>query len=85
MELQARQSYSNYVNGYELIATAGKALSEAKENLKAVNEQYQAGLMTLTDLLEAQTQWHTSYSNLIEAKTQYRINEIDYLRNIGKL
>lgn len=85
MELQAHQTYSNYVDGYDLIATAGKALTEAEKNLTAVSEQYQAGLMTLTDLLEAQAQWHTSYSNLIEAKTQYRINEIDYLRSVGRL
>lgn len=85
MELQARQTYSNYVDGYELIATAGKALDEAQKNLNSVTEQYQVGLMTLTDLLEAQSQWHTSYSNLIEAKTQYKINEVEYRRATGLL
>ena len=85
MELQAHQSYSNYVDGYELIESATKALNEAQENLEAITEQYQVGLMTLTDLLEAQAQWHTSYSNLIEAKTQYKINEVDYLRASGLL
>ena len=85
MELQARQTYSNYVDGYDLIATASKALDEAQENLTAITEQYQVGLMTLTDLLEAQAQWHTSFANLIEAKTQYKINEVDYLRSVGKL
>lgn len=84
MELQAHQAYSNYVDGYELIASATKALNEAESNLNAITEQYQVGLMTLTDLLEAQAQWHTSYSNLIEAKTQYKINEVDYLRSVGK-
>lgn len=85
MELQARQSYNNYVDGYELIASALKAFEEAEANLGAVTEQYQVGLMTLTDLLEAQSQWHTSYSNVIEAKTQYKINEIEYMRNTGLL
>lgn len=85
MELQARQTYSNYIDGYELIATAAKALEEAESNLTAINEQYQVGLMTLTDVLEAQSQWHTSYSNLIEAKTQYKINEVEYLRSVGML
>lgn len=85
MELQARQTYSNYVDGYDLIITATKALDEAQSNLTAITEQYQVGLMTLTDLLEAQAQWHTSYANLIEAKTQYKINEVDYLRSVGML
>lgn len=85
MELQAHQTYSNYIDGYELIATAAKALDEARDNLTEITAQYQFGLMTLTDLLEAQAQWHTSYANLIEAKTQYKINEVDYLRSVGLL
>lgn len=85
MTLQARQAYSNYMDGFSLIESAGKAFTEAELNLKMMKEQYEAGLMTLTDLLEAQSQWQASYSNLIEAKTQLKINEIEYLRNIGKL
>lgn len=85
MELQAHQTYHNYIDGYELIGSATKALKEAEENLEAITEQYQVGLMTLTDLLEAQAQWHTSYANLIEAQTQYKINEVDYLRSVGLL
>ena len=85
MELQSRQAYNNYMTGYELITTANKALNEAKSNLNAITEQYQVGLMTLTDLLEAQSQWQSSYSNLIEAKTQFKINEVDYLRSVGML
>lgn len=83
MELQAHQAYSNYTDGVELIKSAEKAFSEAKQNLEMMQDQYEHGLMTLTDLLEAQSQWHTSFSNLIEAKTQYRINRVDYLRSIG--
>ena len=41
--------------------------------------------MTLTDLLDAQSQWQSSYSNLVEAKTQMKINEVDYFRSIGQL
>lgn len=85
MELQARQAYSNYVDGFSLIKSAEKAFGEAQANLKLMKEQYETGLMTLTDLLEAQSQWQASYSNLIEAKTQLKINEIDYLRSIGEL
>lgn len=85
MDLQARQTYNNYIDGYDLIQTASKALDEARRNLDEITARYQAGLMTLTDLLEAQSQWHASYANLIEAKTQYKINEIDYLRAAGHL
>ena len=85
MELQARQAYSNYTDGLELIKSAEKAFEEAQLNLQLMNDQYQHGLMTLTDLLEAQSQWQTSYSNLIEAKTQYKINRVEYLRATGAM
>lgn len=85
MELQAHQAYSNYVDGIKLIESAKVAFDEASSNLENMQSQYEYGLMTLTDLLEAQSQWHTSYSNLIEAKTQYRINRVEYLRAVGTL
>ena len=85
MDLQARQAYNNYMDGFILIESAEKAFSEAEQNLRLMQDQYEAGLMTLTDLLEAQSQWHASYSNLIEAKTQSKINEIEYLRSTGQL
>ncbi|MDE5843791.1 MAG: TolC family protein [Muribaculaceae bacterium] len=85
MQLEARQNYSNVVTGLELITSADKAMNEANENLRMMREQYEVGLNTLTDLLEAQSQWQSSYSNLIEAQTQYRINQVEYLRSIGEL
>lgn len=85
MELQAQQTYSNYLDGFSLIESAEKAFENSELNLKMMKEQYESGLMTLTDLLEAQSQWQASFSNLIEAKTQLKINEIDYLRSVGKL
>lgn len=85
MELQAHQAFSNYEDGIELIKSAEKAYIEASQNLDLMQDQYESGLMTLTDLLEAQSEWQTSFSNLIEAKTQYRINRVEYLRSIGLL
>ena len=85
MDLQAHQAFSNYTDGVELITAAEKSMEEAQQNLDIMKESYEHGIMTLTDLLEAQSQWHSSYSNLIEAKTQYRINRVDYLRAIGIL
>lgn len=85
MELQAHQAFNNYIDGIELIRSAEKAYEEARLNLDMMQDQYSNGLMTLTDLLDAQSQWQSCYSNLIEAKTQYRINRVEYLRSVGIL
>lgn len=85
MELEVRQNYSNLLTGVDLVRSAETAMGEADENLRLMKEQYEVGLLTLTDLLEAQTQWQTSYSNLIEARTQWHIYRVDYLRSAGLL
>ncbi|MDE6267539.1 MAG: TolC family protein [Muribaculaceae bacterium] len=85
MELEASQNFSNLLTGTTLIKSAETAMTEADENLRIMKEQYEAGLSTLTDLLEAQSQWQTSFANAIEAQTQYRIYYVDYMRSIGAL
>ena len=40
---------------------------------------------SLTNLLDAQSQWKQANSNYIEAQTQYKIYETEYLRATGKL
>ena len=85
MQLEANQNYNNLLTGTSLIRSAQAAMNEADENLAIMKAQYEVGMATLTDLLEAQSQWHSSYSNLIEARTQYRIYHIDYLRSTGAL
>lgn len=85
MQLEVNQNYNNLFVGTSLLQSAETAMSEADENLKIMKDQYGVGLATLTDLLEAQSQWQSSYSNLIEAKTQYKIYYIDYLRSVGQL
>lgn len=83
MELQAHQAYNNLKDGDELIISAEKAFEEARKSLEMMQDQYENGLMTMTDLLEAQSQWHAAYSNLIEARTQQRINLVEYKRSVG--
>lgn len=85
MQLEANQYYSNLQTGQLMIESAEIAMKEADDNLRAMKDRYEVGLNTLTDMLEAQAQWQTSYSNMIEAETQYRINRVDYLRSIGAL
>jgi len=50
-----------------------------------MREKYDENYCTLTDLLDAQSQWQQAECNLIEAKTQYKISESEYLKAIGKL
>ena len=85
MSLEVEQAVRNVKDGYRLIQTAELALRQAEENLRVMRNRHAAQMAPLTDLLDAQSQWQQAESNLIEAQTQYRIYETEYLRSTGTL
>lgn len=85
MELEARQAAIAISDGESLIASAEIALEQAQESLRVEKARYDESMGSLTELLDAQTQWYQARSNLIEARTQYQINLTDYKRATGQL
>jgi outer membrane protein TolC len=85
MDIEVRRAVLNLGDGYRMVETADKGLRQATENLRVMTDRYQSSLSTLTDLLDAQSQWQQAESNLIEAQTQYRIYETEYRRATGTL
>lgn len=85
MELEVQQAITNVMTSHELIGTAELALSQAKASLGNMQQRYDVGMTSLTDLLDAQSQWQSAYSDLIEARAQYRMNITEYLRVTGRL
>ena len=61
------------------------ALKSAEDNLKVCRDQYELGMETLVNVLEAQTQWYKCSSDWISAVTEYRLSCSRYLQSIGKL
>ena len=80
LNLEVQQAISNVVTGEGLLRSAEVAMKQAQASLDETTQSYRLGMCTLTDMLDAQSQWHTSRSNLIEAQTQLRIYVIDYQR-----
>lgn len=85
MELQANQAALNLSDSYNLIEAAKDGKAQADENLRVVGNRYHASMCPLSDYLDAQFQWQQAKSNLIEAFTQSRIAETDYLMATGHL
>ena len=85
LELQARQAAMNLDDGWNLIKKARTSMAQASENLRVMTERYEEGMSNLTDLMDAQNQWHQANSDMIEASTQYQIYRVEWLRAIGKL
>lgn len=85
LHIETRQASQNLLDGYRLLKTATLGSQTADENLRIMHDRYLNGMSTLTDLLDAQSQWQQARSNLIDAQTQYKIYETEYLRVTGKL
>ena len=85
LSIETRQAVQNLTNGYQMVETAKLGQRQADENLRVMQDKYEASMATLTDLLEAESQWQQAHANLIEAQTQYKIYETEYQRVTGKL
>lgn len=85
LDLELKNAITNVNDASNMVGSAEVAMDQANENLRMMRDRYDNSMIVLSDLLDAQSQWQQSYSNLIEAQTQYRIYRTEYLRASGKL
>ncbi|HKL33153.1 MAG TPA: TolC family protein [Tangfeifania sp.] len=85
LQLEVEQARLNLNLAYERIQMSETALEQAEENLRITRDNYEVGMEKLTDLLKAQTQWQEAHSNLIDAKTDYKIKKTNWLKVTGRL
>jgi outer membrane protein TolC len=85
MRIEVRKAVQNVTDAQRMVETATTGRQQADENLRVMRQKYDNQMCTMTDLLDAQSQWQQSRSNLIEAQTQLKIYETEYLRVTGQL
>jgi outer membrane protein TolC len=85
LELQIKQSSYNAVNAWQNVKDAEFALKQAQENLRISTDRYMVEMETISDLMASQAAWQMAYSNLIDARIDYRIKEVEYFKAIGEL
>ncbi len=64
IQLQVQKSWNDEQSARHKINVAQEAVVQADENLKLVTEQYREGVITYTEVLDAQSLWTQSYTNL---------------------
>jgi outer membrane protein TolC len=85
MRVEVRKAVQNVTDSERMVETATIGRQQADENLRVMRQKYDNQMCTMTDLLDAQSQWQQARSNLIEAQTQHKIYETEYLRVTGRL
>ncbi|MBN2167035.1 MAG: TolC family protein [Marinilabiliaceae bacterium] len=82
--LQINKSFNELNESFEQIKVAQSLLEQATEHLKVVNDNYEAGIMSTSDLLEAQAMNQEAEAALVDAKSNYRIKQILYKHAVAK-
>ena len=85
MRVEVRRAVQNVTNAQLMVETATIGTQQGDENLRVMQQKFDNQMCTMTDLLDAQSQWQQARSNLIEAQTQLKIYETEYLRVTGLL
>lgn len=80
LQLEIEQARLNLLDAKSRVEMTNKSLEQANENLRISQDNYNLGMETIVNLLEAQAQWQKAYSNKIDALTDLKIKESNYLR-----
>ena len=83
ISLEVQQVYLQLNESAKRVELSGASLEQAGENLRLSNDRLKAGTITGQDVLEAQTIWQQAFSNIIDAKTAYRIDEARLYKALG--
>ncbi|MDH7912931.1 TolC family protein [Winogradskyella sp. SYSU M77433] len=83
LSLQIQNAYLELQQAIQKVEITEKSLQQADENLRLNQDRFDVGTVTGKDVLEAQVLWQQAYSDVIDAKANYRINEANYKKAIG--
>ena len=80
MVLETRRQWNELNDAYRRLSIMKNTVDNAKENLRISQLNYNAGLITLSEYLQAQTLYSQALDQQSEAKTQYLIAQSRYNR-----
>ncbi len=80
LQIDILSAWNNLREAYAQIQIARRSTEQADENLRLSRNQYDAGTMSLTDLLDAVTLYTQSHSRLDTACADYQARIAEYLR-----
>lgn len=78
MMLETRQAWNNVMEAAEQIQLMKSTIQDAELNLSTSSVNYKAGMIPLSDLLEAQTLLRQAQSQYIDALISYKIKSAHY-------
>ena len=84
MKLELQQARNNMEEAKKVSKLCASALEQAEVNMKLSKQQYEVGMETLSDYLEAQALWQNCYASKVDANCQENLAISKYLRAKGQ-
>ncbi len=85
MQLQMKQSSYKVAESLKKRASTQQNITSAEENLRYATEGFEAGVITSTDLLGAQTAWLSAKSESIDASIEVKLCNLYLEKSLGTL
>lgn len=76
IEVETRQAFYETCSAKERVGVAESAVSLAEENRRIVSDRYQNGLLTIVELLDAETALQEAGTNRYQALYDYRVSYV---------
>ena len=84
LTLQIEKSWQDFNDAYKQYLLSMDTKSQAEENYNVNDDSYNNGLITISDLLEAQAMLQQSQDQLTDAITHYLVKKTTYLQVTGR-
>lgn len=81
--LQIQKSYKELIESYQQVSIAEKSVDEAKEYLKVSSDNYAAGMVSTSDLLEAQAMFQEAKDAHTDALCTAQIKLAFYIKAVA--
>lgn len=79
------RAFHQYVSARERVGVASRVVEQAGEALRIIQDRYQAGLTTMTEVLRAETTFVRSQMTWLAARYDYYVGYAEVLRSTGRL
>lgn len=85
IRLQVSQSEFQMTEACKKLAMANKNIAHAEENLRCANVGFKEGVLSTTNVLEAQTAWLQAQSQKIDAEINVKLTQVNLRKALGQL
>ena len=84
LAIRIQKNRDDVNDAYKQLAIARKGIEQSEENLRLNRNFYQAGTVTMNNLLDAQQKYQQCRDRYIEAYAEWQIKIVEYEQSIGR-